>query len=275
MELSNTEKIFFARVVMNERINLKDRDVILKLVTVAVCVLECLILLFTIVYQQDLIKRVETPISEEMAQVYIDHPEKLKPEQRLALNVYSSRNNQRTYLIVEDKEEVIPFPWKAWVLTSVGIPIGLAFLVLLLTRAYLQMIETGEENTSGEASGRLVSGLNKLSQINAIWFMLAAVVVIFLFWYIPEIIKYTGGVAISWLTEHWWVPTMFFFVVVFIIVLVIYLQYRLRSKSLDTEVEIAKLKFLQFDDNHQVLLSHQTGHAPQMIEEAAHEEGNP
>ena len=259
---------------MNERINLKDRDVILKLVTASVCALELFITLFTLIYQQDVVKRVETPITEEMAQVYIDHPEKLKPDERLALNVYSSRNNQRTYLIVKDEEEVIPFPWKAWVLTSVGIPIGLAFLVLLLTRAYFQVVEPGETE-SVESSGKFASGLNKLSQINIIWFMLVAVVAIFLLWYIPEIIKYTGDVAITWLTTHWWVPATVFFVLVVIILMVIYLQYRLKSKALDTEMEIAKLKFLQFDGNNQMLLGNQTNHAPHLLEESPREDVQP
>lgn len=259
---------------MKERINLKDRDVILKLVTAAVCALELFITLFTLIYQQDLVKRVETPITEEMAQVYIDHPEKLAANERLALNVYNSRNNQRTYLIVKDVEEVIPFPWKAWILTSIGFPIGLAFLVLLLTKAYFQVVEPGQSEPV-EASGKFVSGINKLSQINIIWFMLAAIVVIFLFWYIPEIIKYTGSVAMAWMTAHWWVPTTVFFVVVFIILLVIFLQYRLRLKAMHTEVEIAKLKFLQFEGNHQLLLDNQTSASPRLLEETPHEDSHP
>ena len=259
---------------MSEKINLKDRDVILKLVAAAVCALEIFITLFTLIYQQDLVKRVETPITEEMAQVYIDHPEKLKPNERLALNVYNSRNNQRTYLIVKDEEEVIPFPWKAWILTSIGFPIGFAFLVLLLTKAYLQVVEPGQ-NEPVESSGKLASGLNKLSQINIIWFMLAAVVVIFLFWYIPEIIKYTGDIAISWMTAHWWVPTTVFFVIVFIVLLVIYLQYRLKVKAMHTEVEIAKLRFLQFDGGHPVLLDNKPGQAPHLLEETPHEDAGP
>jgi len=259
---------------MKERINLKDRDVILKLVTASVCALELFIALFTLIYQQDVIKRVETPITEKMAQVYIDHPERLKGNERLALNVYNSRNNQLTYLIVRDEEKVIPFPWKAWVLTSVGIPIGLAFLVLLLTRAYLQVVEP-DGNEAVEPSGKFASGVNKLSQINIIWFMLIAVVAIFLLWYVPEIVKYTGDVAITWLTMHWWVPTTVFFVVVGIILMVIYLQYRLKSKAMDTEMEIAKLKFLQFEGSNQMLLENQTNHAPHLLEEASQEEACP
>ena len=256
---------------MNEKIDLKNRDVIIKIVTGAVCAIELFIALFTLIYQQDTVKRVETPITEEMAQVYINHPEKLKPDERLALNVYSSRDSQRTYLIVKEDEEVVPFPWKAWILTSVGVPIGLAFLVLLLTRAYFQVAEPGEKEPV-ESSGRFVSSVNKLSQINIIWFMLLTIVVLFLLWYIPEIIKYTGDVAITWLTMHWWVPATVFFTAVFVILLMIYLQYRLKVKAMHTEVEIAKLKFLQFEGNPRMLIDNQTGQSPHLIEAAPHED---
>ncbi|RJP85209.1 MAG: hypothetical protein C4518_16415 [Desulfobacteraceae bacterium] len=255
--------------MMSEKINLKDRATVLKLITVSVCAVELFIAIFTIVYQQDQVKRVETPISEEMAKVYIDHPEKLKENERLALNVYHSRKDQRTYLIVKEVEEVVPFPWKAWVLISVGFPIGLAFLVLLVARAYFQAVEPGG-NEPDESAGKAATGVNKLSQINSLWFLLIAIVVIFLVWYIPEIVKYTGSVAINWLTTYWWVPATVFFVIVFIIVMMIYLQYRLKSKALDTEVEIAKLKFLQYEGNHQFLLENPTSHATHLLEEVPH-----
>jgi len=259
---------------MKEKFNLKDRDTIIKLIAAAVCVLEIFITLFTLIYQQDLVKRVETPITEEMARVYIDHPEKLKENERLALNVYASRKDQRTYLIVKDVEEVVPFPWKAWVLISVGFPIGLSFLVLLVTKAYLQVVEP-VGNEPDESAGKAATGVNKLSQINSLWFLLIAIIVIFLLWYIPEIVKYTGSVAINWLTIYWWVPATVFFVIVAIVVMMIFLQYRLKSKALDAEVEIAKLKFLQFECNHQMLLESQVNHSPHLLEASPHEDAQP
>jgi uncharacterized membrane-anchored protein YhcB (DUF1043 family) len=251
---------------MNEKIDLKDRDVILKLVTASVCVLELFITICTMLYQKDVVRRMETPITEEMAQIYINHPEQLKPNERLALNVYNERNNQRSYLIVKNEKEVIPFPWKAWILISVGFPIGIAFIILLLTRAYMQVVEQTEKESEDSANS-FASSLNKLSQINVIWFMLLSVVVLFLLWYIPEILKYTGDIAITWLIKYWWVPTTVFFVVVMIVLVIIYLQYRLKLKALDTEMEITKFKLLQFQDSHPLLLEQRTGQTPPMIKE--------
>lgn len=259
---------------MSEKINNKDRDVILKLVTVSVCVLELFITIFTLIYQQDVIKHIETPITEEMAKVYIDHPEKLKPNERLALNTYGNERNQQTYLLVQDEEQVIPFPWKAWILTSVGVPIGLGFLVLLLTKAYFQVIEPNESETA-ESSSKFASALNQLGQINIIWFMLISIVVIFLFWYIPEIIKYMGSVAITWLTKYWWVPTTVFLVVVLLISFGIYLQYKLKLKAMHLEMEMAKFKFLQLEGKSHILIDNKTSQPIHLLEGNSQKEGLP
>ena len=75
-----------------------DRKEILKLITIGVCLLELLIAICTFFYQQDTQSRTEIPISEEMARVYIDHPEKLKDNERLAVNRHSS--NQKAYMLI-------------------------------------------------------------------------------------------------------------------------------------------------------------------------------
>lgn len=251
---------------MKDIFNHKDRDDIIKLIAISVCVLELFITLTTLIYQQDVVKRTETPITQEMAQVYIDHPEKLKADERLALNTYDGARNPRTYLLVKEVEEVIPFPWKAWILISVGAPIGIAFLVLLISKAYFQAIEPGENESAG-TSGKFVSALNQLSQINIIWFMLLSIIVIFLFWYIPEIVKYTGGVAMTWLTRYWWIPAIVFFAGVLIFLFWMYLHYRLKVKAMNMEMELAKFKFLQLEGKSQMLIENKGGSPIHLLEE--------
>ncbi|MBA4367864.1 MAG: hypothetical protein C0403_09530 [Desulfobacterium sp.] len=251
---------------MERIINYKDRDGILKNVAIAVCILELLIVILTMAYQQDVVKRTETPITQEMAQTFIQHPEKLKPNERVALNSYGSLVNQQTYLLVKEAEEVIPFPWKAWILISVGAPIGIAFLVMLLTRAYFQTVNPGERE-SAESTGKFVAALNRLSQINIIWFMLLSIIVLFFFWYIPEVVKYTGGMAITWLTRYWWIPAIVLSVVVFVVFFWIYLQYKLRLRAMNMEMELAKFKFLQMEGNNQLLLGGNNAPAAPLPEE--------
>jgi hypothetical protein len=261
---------------MKRMINYKDRDYILKLVAISVCALELLITLLTLVYQQDVIKHTETPITNEMARNYMNNPEALKPNERVAYNTYGGLVNQRTYVLVKDVEEVVPFPWKAWILISVGAPMGIAFLILLLTKAYFQAVGL-DQSDPAESPGKFVSTLNRLSQINIIWFMLSAVVAIFLFWYIPEIIKFTGEAAIGWLTRNWLVPTIVLCLVIPVVIFWIYLQYKLklRAMKMEMEMEMAKFKFLQLEGSSRLLIDSQNGPSAPFIGEAQTQDNPP
>ncbi len=231
---------------MNEKISFKDRDSILKLVTISVLVLELFILGCTLIYQMDEKTHIETPITEEMAKIYIDHPEKLQPNERIAVSTRNSMyNNQQVYLLISDT--VIPhyFPWKGWILISIGAPIGLFFLISLITKAYFQAIEPDFKEDDENASQWIIA-LNRLSKINVIWFMLMLIAMLFLLWYIPEVIKFAGSVTSSWLARFWWIPAILFAIVFLVIIFWLYLQYRLKINVMHMEME--KFKLLQFDE---------------------------
>lgn len=95
---------------MNEKIDLKNRDTILRLITLSVVILELFIFACTLIYQLDDKNHIETPITEEMAKLYIDHPEKLKANERIAVSTRNSMyNNQQIYLMLSDDDcESVP-----------------------------------------------------------------------------------------------------------------------------------------------------------------------
>ncbi len=237
---------------MRNFISFKDRNNALKIVALSVCGLELIIFLLTMIYQQDEVKRVETPITKEIAQEYMNHPELLKENERVTRDAYLTAGDQ-AYFLVKNIEREIPFPWKAWILISVGAPIGIAFLVLLLSKAYFQTVDR-EEIKASENQGKFVSALNRLGQINSIWLMLVSVIAIFLVWYIPEIVKYAGKVTTTWLAQYWWIPVILLSIVVSIVIFWMYLQYKLKSKAMNMEMELAKFKFLQLQGNHRPLI---------------------
>lgn len=258
---------------MKNLLSFKDRNHVMKIVGLSVCGLELIIILLTMVYQQDEIKRTETPITREIALDYMNNPNKLQENERLAYNTYSSAGNQ-TYVLVKTFEKVVPFPWKAWILISVGAPIAMAFLVLLFSKAYFQTVDL-EESKPSENQGKFVSALNRLGQINSIWFMLVSIVAIFLVWYIPEIVKYTGEVTTTWLAQYWWIPVILLGMVVSIVVFWIYLQYRLKSKAMKMEMELAKFKFLQLQDNNRFFIDDEGNSFPPLLETTEGKENSP
>jgi hypothetical protein len=250
---------------MNEKIDLKNRDTILRLIALSVVVLELFIFACTLVYQLDVKNHIETPITEEMAKVYIDHPEKLKTNERIAVSTRNSMyNNQQIYLLLSDETVVIPFPWKGWILISIGAPIAIFFLITLITKAYFQAIETDFKEDE-ENANQWIAALNRLSKINVIWFMLLLVCALFLLWYIPEVVKFAGSVTTAWLAKFWWIPTILFAIVFLTIVWWIYLQYRLKVNVMHMEME--KFKLLHFEEKKALLLSEDTAGQMKMIEQ--------
>ncbi len=249
---------------MNEKTDLKNRDMILRLITLSVLVLELFIFACTLVYQLDEKNHFETPITEEMARSYIDHPEKLRSNERIAVSTRNTMyNNQKIYLLLSDETVVHPFPWKGWILISIGAPIGIFFLVILITKAYFQAVET-DFKEDDESGNQWISALNRLSKINVIWFMLILVCTLFLVWYIPEVVKFAGNVTTAWLTKFWWIPTLLFAIVFLAIVWWIYLQYRLKVNVMHMEME--KFKLLQFEEKKALLLPENTVGQMKIIE---------
>ena len=218
-----------------------DRKEILKLITIGVCLLELLIAICTFFYQQDTQSRTEIPISEEMARVYIDHPEKLKDNERLAVNRHTG--DQKAYMLITNEIVRRAFPWKGWILLSIGTPITLAFLIVLVAKAYCQVAEL-DEKESEDLGNKWIKGLNTLNKINITWFMLILIGAVLTFWYVPEAVRFAENVTTEWLARFWWIPVMVGVLGFLTVALWLFLQYRLKLKAMQMNMEIEKLKYL-------------------------------
>jgi hypothetical protein len=83
--------------------------------------------------------------------------------------------------------------------------------------------------------------------------MLLLVCALFLIWYIPEVVKFTGSITMAWLVRFWWIPAILLGIVFLTIVWWIYLQYRLKVNVMHMEME--KFKLLQFEEKKALMLS--------------------
>lgn len=227
-----------------------DRKEMLKLITIGVFLLELLIAVCTFFYQQDTQTRTEIPISEEMARIYIEKPEKLKENEKLAFNVHSV--NQKGYMIISNEIIRRAFPWKGWILLSIGVPVALAFIVVLVAKAYCQVTERGEdENKSSE--NKWIDGLNTLSRIQNAWVLLLVVGVVLMVWFVPEMIQYVSRISTEWLARFWWIPVMMCVMFFLLIVLWFYFQYRLKMSAMQMNMEFEKMKFLHHEPSKEVV----------------------
>ena len=94
--------------------------------------------------------------------------------------------------------------------------------------------------------------------------MLLLVCVLFLVWYIPEVIIFAGSVTTAWLVKLWWIPTLIFSIVFLVIIWWIYLQYKLKVNVMHMEME--KFKLLQFEEKKALLLQDNTTSQIQLTE---------
>jgi H+/Cl- antiporter ClcA len=108
--------------------------------------------------------------------------------------------------------------------------------------------------------------LNTLNKINITWFMLILIGAVLAFWYIPDVIRFAGNVSAEWLVRLWWIPVMVCMLLFLIVALWFYLQYRLKLKGMQMNMEIEKLKYLQFDGNAKAVPA---------IENGAHDPARP
>ena len=243
---------------MNENFKQDNRKEILKLITMGVCLLELVIAICTFFYQQDTQSQTETPISEEMARTYIDHPEKLKENERLAVNLHSS--NPNAYMLITNTVVHHPFPWKGWILISIGTPVTLAFLIVLVAKAYCQVAEL-EEQTPESVENKWINGVNRLNKVNISWLLLVLIVIVLVFWYLPEFIDLIEKITADWLARFWWIPVMVCTFAFFLVVIWFFLQYRLKLRAMEMNMEIERLKLLHDGDENvmSAIEHHDTG----------------
>jgi hypothetical protein len=139
-----------------------------------------------------------------------------------------------------------PFPFRAWFVAAVGIPIGIVLLFSFVVKAYISLFY-GDEKDSGSSSShaqadetQLETILSRISRFNIFTIGFLIFLAVFAYWVVPNLISFLGKIGIETLSQY-----NFFFITVALIFLglvvwVIYLRYRLAVKSIESRTEIEK-----------------------------------
>lgn len=140
----------------------------------------------------------------------------------------------------------VPFPFRAWFVAAVGIPIGLVLLFAFIVHAHVSLFygDTLKTGSSGRDRDfhetRLETMLSRVSRFNIFTIGFLIFLAVFAYWVIPNLITFLGKTGIETLTHY----KMFFITVAFIflaiVVWVIYLRYRLALKTIESRTEIEK-----------------------------------
>lgn len=150
---------------------------------------------------------------------------------------------------VESKHE--PFPFRGWLATAVGAPVGLVLLLAFVVRAYLALM-SGDDETEEEASENGLSSSRSgaftgsffdiFRRLSVFHLGFLAVIVVLALWLVPNLAVDFSKAAVAIVLKFKW---FFLGVSVFfgsLVVWLIYLRYRLSQKMLDDRLELEKFQ---------------------------------
>ena len=151
--------------------------------------------------------------------------------------------NYDVRLVTRDR----PFPFRAWFVAAIGIPVGAMLLFGFVVKAYVAIFHGSElqkdERRSGREPGsesRLESILYRISRMNIFIIGFLIFVGVISYWIIPNMITYIGRTGIETVIRFKWVFITLGAVVVGIGLWIIYLRYLLAKKSIESRTEIEK-----------------------------------
>ncbi|MBW2055631.1 MAG: hypothetical protein JRI29_08055 [Deltaproteobacteria bacterium] len=146
-----------------------------------------------------------------------------------------------------------PFPFRAWFVAAVGIPVGAILLFAFAVQAYLSLFY--KERNSGkydvkknEYEYRFEKLIAAVSRFNIFTIGFLVLLGVFSYWVVPNLIVHVGKLGVETLTRYKWIFLSFGMVFLGFAIWVIYLRYLLAKKAIDSHAEIDKYRLqLEFD----------------------------
>jgi hypothetical protein len=149
-----------------------------------------------------------------------------------------------------------PFPFRAWFVAAVGIPVGAILLFAFAVQAYLSLCY--QERNSGqydvkknEYEYRFEKLIAAVSRFNIFTIGFLVLLGVFSYWVVPNLIVHVGKLGVETLTRYKWIFLSFGMVFLGFAIWVIYLKYLLAKKAIESHAEIDKYRLqLEFDHSN-------------------------
>ncbi|RLB80922.1 MAG: hypothetical protein DRH24_09820 [Deltaproteobacteria bacterium] len=146
-----------------------------------------------------------------------------------------------------------PFPFRAWFVAAVGIPVGTILLFAFAVQAYLSLLY--KEGNSGEYDVkkteyeyRFEKLIAAVSRFNIFTIGFLVLLGVLSYWVVPNLIVHVGKLGVKTLTRYKWIFLAFGMVFLAFAIWVIYLRYLLAKKTIESHAEINKYQLqLEFD----------------------------
>ncbi len=178
---------------------------------------------------------------------------------------FGSFDDYQVKLVKNDR----PFPFRAWFVAAVGIPIGVILLFAFVVKAYMALFHNEDELSfaknaeNGQYHTRMERIIAGVSRFNIFVIGFLVLFSVLLYWIIPNFATYVGRVGIDTLIRFKWFFLTASLMIFALIIWIIYLKYRLAGKAIDSQVEVDKYK-MKLEYTHGVKMGpsleyHKTG----------------
>ncbi len=161
-----------------------------------------------------------------------------------------------------------PFPFRAWFVAAVGIPIGIILLFAFTVRAYIALFYGDEpEDTGGKGNWDAASDANSLEKVvsavsgfNIFTIGFLLLLGVLAYWVVPNMVTYLGQLGIETLSRYKWVFIGAVTVALLIFIWMIYLRFLLAKKAIDKQAEMNQYRVkLEYDYKQQLAIEHREG----------------
>lgn len=164
------------------------------------------------------------------------------------------------------QREEEPFPFRAWFVAAIGIPMGIILMFAFTVKAYVSLFYGEETSGKGAKEGEDpdaadASSLEKIvfavSGFNIFTIGFLILVGLVAYWVIPNAFTYLGQVGVETLHRYKWVFIAAAAVAVLIFIWIIYLRFLLAKKAIESQTEMTKYRVkLEYDHKQQLALEH-------------------
>lgn len=164
-----------------------------------------------------------------------------------------------------------PFPFRAWFVAAVGIPVGVVLLFGFVVRAWTTLFvgdmakaRQKDADAAPAPNSRFERVVGMISRFNI--FVIGALVLlgVLAYWVVPNLLTYLGRVGIETLIRYKWVFLALAAIFLALVVWIVYLRYLLAKKAIESRMEVDKYR-LRLESERMGHAAAQIPYAPKAI----------
>ena len=158
---------------------------------------------------------------------------------------FGSLDNFEKRLEIKDT----PFPFRAWFTAAVGIPIGVILLFAFVVKAYISLFYGDTPKNKDDTDNKKVQYetdfekiIATISNFNIFTIGFLALLSVFMYWVLPNMVTYLGKISVDTLVRFKWVFIAGSIVLSILFIWVIYLRYLLAKRTIDNQADLEKVR---------------------------------